>query len=62
MSEATETVISILDGNLGSELDVCATDDGLEFGGYSTLTWDWIDAARLSHFRALASSARISSK
>jgi hypothetical protein len=42
----TVTAIPILDGQLGDSIEVEATQEGLEFGGYSVLEWVWIDSAR----------------
>lgn len=45
--------ISVLDGLFGSEMEVIAAEEGLEFESGSTLSWEWIDSAhrsvRLSH-------------
>lgn len=47
----------IADGIFGAELEVEATEEGLEFGsGYSTLSWDWIERARKALIGADASS------
>jgi len=43
---ATVTKIPVLDGLFGDYLEVEATSEGLEFGGYSVLPWEWIDFAR----------------
>lgn len=44
---ATRCEIGIADGIFGGQLSVEATEEGLEFGdGYSSLSWDWILAAR----------------
>jgi hypothetical protein len=34
--------IPILDGYFGSEIEIVATVEGLELGGYSILDWAWI--------------------
>ena len=40
--------ISVLDGYFGSDMEVVATEEGLEFESGSTLSWEWIDSARRS--------------
>lgn len=42
---ALKQVVPIVDGRFGSEIEVVATKDGLELGGYFTLRWDWIALA-----------------
>ena len=41
-----ECRVPVLDGIFGTEMEVVATDEGLELGGYATLSWKWIDSAR----------------
>ena len=38
--EALSCFVDILDGRYGSELEVVATTEGLELGGYITLPWE----------------------
>jgi len=42
---ALSLTIPVLDGQFGSEMDVIATQEGLEFGGYATIPWKWLIAA-----------------
>ena len=45
---ATHYLLPVPDGIFGDEMAVEATVEGLEFGGgYSTLSWEWIERARL---------------
>ena len=37
--------VPVLDGILGDEMDVVATKEGLELGGYAIVPWPWIIAA-----------------
>jgi hypothetical protein len=45
---AIKRTISVLDGLFGSEMEVIATEEGLEFESGSTLSWEWIDSAHRS--------------
>lgn len=38
--------LGIADGIFGDKIEVVADEEGLEFGGYSTLPWVWIDRVR----------------
>lgn len=43
----THYELGVPDGIFGSTIEVDATNEGLEFGGgYSSLSWAWIDRAR----------------
>jgi len=42
---ATHYNLGIPDGIFGDSIEVEATEEGLEFGGYSILPWSWVVSA-----------------